>query len=177
MRSYDRPGKKPPASFEPDPVKLEESCRLAGGSTFAIDWIISAFKYGVSTEALHRVLERKEINEMEFPGGFEPHRAYEGFISKVDEGYECGLCREDKRTWWKNRKDAPRHLRKFHFGLADVCEVWCVKLRRFSLLRVSDYIETSIYSGKNTYSTAEMKSHRCVDRAKDGPQAESSGAR
>ncbi len=165
-KSYDRPGKNPAAPFQPDPVKLEESCRRARGSTFAVDWIRSTFKYGVTTEALLRVLERKEIDEMEFPGGFEPHKAYDGFISKVGPRYECGLCKEDNRTRWKNKKDAPRHLRKFHFGLADVCKDWCVKRRR---LRVSDYIETSIYSGKDVFSTAEMKTHRCVRRAKDGP--------
>jgi len=89
-----------------------------------LNWIISTFKYGVTTEALFRVLKRKEINEMNFSGGFEPHQAYDGFISKVGERYECGLCKEGNRTRWKNKKDAPRHLRKFHFGLADVCKDW-----------------------------------------------------
>ena len=174
-RSYDRPGKKPAAPFQPDCLKLEEFCRKIGGRTFAVDWIVSTFKYGVSTEALHRVLERKEIDEMDFPGGFEPHQAYDGFISKVGKRYECGLCKEGNRTRWKNKKDAPRHLRKFHFGLADVCKDWCVKRRRFSLLRVSEYIETSMCSGKDVFSKAEMKSHYCVGRAKDDPQAEKGG--
>ena len=123
-RSYDRPGKKPAAPFEPDALKLEESCRQAGGSAFAVDWVIQTFMYGVTAEALLRVLKRKEINEMNFPGGFEPHQAYDGFISKVSERYECGLCKEGKKTRWKNKKDAPRHLRKFHFGIADVCNAW-----------------------------------------------------
>jgi len=123
-RSYDRPGKKPAARFQPDPLKLEESCGQAGGTAFAVDWIISVFKYGVITEALLRTLERTEIDQMNFPGGFEPHQAYDGFISKVGDRYECGLCREGKRTRWKHKKDAPRHLRKFHFGLADVCKTW-----------------------------------------------------
>jgi len=122
--SYDRPGKRPPAVYEPDPLKLEESCRRAGGSDFAVDWITSTFMHSVTTEALLRVLDRKEIDEMDFTGGFEPHQAYDGFISKVGGRYECGLCMEGKRTRWKNKKDAPRHLRKFHFGLADVCKDW-----------------------------------------------------
>ena len=176
-RRYDRPGKKPVAPFQPDSLKLEESCRRAGGSTFAVDRIVSTFEHGVTTEALLRVLARKEIDEMDFPGGFEPHQAYDVFISKVGAYYECGLCKEDKRTRWKNKKDAPRHLRKFHFGLADVCKDWCVKRRRFALLRVSNYIETSIYSGKDVFSKAEVKTHHCVRRAKDSRQAESSGAR
>ena len=123
-KSYDRPGRKPAAPFQPDPFILEESCRRAGGSTFAVDWIISTFKHGVATEALYRALERQEIDEMDFPGGFEPHQAYDGFISKVGARYECGLCKEGKRTRWKHKKDAPRHLRKFHFGLADECKAW-----------------------------------------------------
>ena len=123
-RSYDRPGRKPAAQFQPNPLILEESCRRAGGSTFAVDWVISTFQHGVTTEALHRVLERKEIDEMDFPGGFEPHQAYDGFISKVGARYQCGLCKEGNRTQWKHKKDAPRHLRKFHFGIADECKAW-----------------------------------------------------
>jgi hypothetical protein len=123
-RSYDRPGKKPAAYFQRDPLKLQESCRQAGGSPFAVDWIVPIFKYGVTTEALVRVLKRKEIDEMNFAGGFRPHQAYDGFISKAGQLYECGLCKEGRRTHWKNKKDAPRHLRKFHFGLADVCKDW-----------------------------------------------------
>ena len=171
-RIRDRPGKKLAAPFQPDTLKLEEFCRQFGGRTFAVDWIVPTFKYGVSTEALHRVLKRKEIDEMKFPGGFEPYQAYDGFISKISERYECGLCKEGNRTRWKNKKDAPRHLRKFHFGLADVCNDWCVKRRRLSLLRLTDYIEISIYSGKDVFSRAEMKTHRCVRRARDGAQAE-----
>ena len=123
-RRYDRPGKKPAAPSQPDALTLEEYCRQGGGSAFAVDWVIPTFKYGVTAEALLRVLKRKEIDEMNFPGGFEPHQAYDGFISKAGERYECGLCREGNRTRWKNKKDAPRHLRKFHFGIADVCNTW-----------------------------------------------------
>ena len=123
-RSYDRPGKKPAAAFQRDPLELEKSCRRAGGSTFAVDSIVPTFKYGVTTEALLRHLKREEIDEMKFAGGFEPHQAYDRFISKVGERYVCGLCKEGKNTRWKYKKDAPRHLRKFHFGLADVCKDW-----------------------------------------------------
>jgi len=171
-RSYDRPGKKRASHFQPDPFKLQESCRRAGGSTFAVDWIISTFKYGVTIEALLRVLERKEIDEMNFPGGFEPHQAYDGFISKVGRRYECGLCNESNRTRWKNKKDAPRHLRKFHFGLADVCKDWSLVSQTranffFFWLGVPDHILISISSGKDMFNKAEMKTHRCVRRAED----------
>ena len=63
---------------------------------------------------------------MKFPGGFEPRQAYDGFLSKVGDFYECGLCKDGRKAHWKHKKDAPRHLRKFHFGLADLCKIWCV---------------------------------------------------
>ena len=122
-----RPGKEPAAEFEPNPVKLRESCERDGGSAFAVDWTLVVFNQGVTKEALFRTLDRGEIDRMiNFPGGFDPRQAYDGFISKNGNRYECGLCKEGKRTCWKNKKDAPRHLRKFHFGIGDPCGIWCV---------------------------------------------------
>ncbi len=97
-----------------------------GHSNFATDWILVAFKYGVTVGVLSRVLTPQEITAMNFAGGFEPRQVYDGFITKVGDYFECGLCKEDKKTFWKAKKNAPRHLRKFHFGLADVCEIWYV---------------------------------------------------
>ena len=126
-RCYDRPGKKPAADPEPDPVKLHEKvCKERGGSNFATDWVLTAFKYGVDRDVLLRTLKPQEIIAMNFTGDFQPRQVYDGFIRKVGDQYECGLCKEDKVTYWKAKKDAPRHLRKFHFGLAEACNVWCV---------------------------------------------------
>ena len=125
-RCYDRPGKKPAAHLECDPVKLYDNiCKERGGSNFATGWILTVFKYGVSGGVLCRTLMPQEIIAMNFTGGFEPQHVYDGFITKVGDQYECGLCKEDKKTHWKAKKNAPRHLRKFHFGLADVCKTWC----------------------------------------------------
>lgn len=44
------------------------------------------------------------------------------------------------------------------------------------MMRVSESIIKSISSGKEVFNKAEMKSHRCVRRAKDGSEAESGGA-
>jgi len=121
-----RPGKEPAAEFEPNPAKLRDSCERDGGNAFAVAWTLVVFNHGVTKEALIRTLERSEIGRMNFPGGFEPRQAYDGFISKIGDHYECGLCNEAKRPCWKNKKDAPRHLRKFHFGLGDPCGTWCV---------------------------------------------------
>jgi len=124
-RCYDRPGKKPATDLEPNPIKLYETiCKERGGNNFATDWVLVVFKYGVSKDSLHRALKPGEVATMNFTGGFKPRQAYDGFVTKIKDRYECGLCREDKKTHWKTKKDAPRHLRKFHFGLADVCKVW-----------------------------------------------------
>jgi hypothetical protein len=125
-RSYNRPGREPAVKFEPDAVKLRRLCERRRGSSFAVDWVVVVFKYGVTKEALLRPLDSNEVDQMDFHGGFEPRQAYDGFISKIGDWYECGLCKEGKVTHWKNKKDAPRHLRKFHFGLGDPCRIWCV---------------------------------------------------
>ena len=62
---------------------------------------------------------------MDFPGGFEPSLAYCGFVQMVEEVFSCCLCAVDKKASWKNRKDLVRHLRNFHFGLANRCDTWC----------------------------------------------------
>ena len=126
-RSYNRPGREPAVNFEPNAAKLRESCERYRGSSFAVDWIVVVFRHGVTKEALLRPLNSNEIDQMNFPGGFEPRQAYDGFISKIGDLYECGLCKEGKKTHWKHKKDAPRHLRKFHFGLGDPCTIWCVR--------------------------------------------------
>ena len=123
---YDRPGRKPAVEYEPDPVKLQASCELRGGTNVACQWIGTVFKDGVTQGALLRRLKLTEIKRMDFTGGFRPSLAYDGFLQAADEGFECCLCTVDNRVWWKNKKDAIRHLRKFHFGLADRCATWFV---------------------------------------------------
>jgi len=126
---YDQPGKKPAAEYEHDPIKLETLCRLRGGTESACQWIPIVFKDGVTLNALLRRLKLKEIEGMSFLGGFEPCLAYDGFLQVAEDGFECCLCAVGKRAWWKNKKDAVRHFRKFHFGLADQCITWCVMYR------------------------------------------------
>jgi len=131
-RVYDRPGRGPAVQYEPDPLKLQASCQLHGGSDFACQWITIVFKDSVTLEALVRPLKLIEIDHMNFAGGFEPSVAYDGFLQKADDdGFECCLCTVDKRIWWKHKKDAIRHLRKFHVGLGNQCDTWCV-LKRFT---------------------------------------------
>ena len=97
-RSYNRPGREPAVKFEPDTVKLQESCKRHRGTCFAVDWIAVVFKNGVTKEAPLRPLDSNEVDQMNFPGGFEPHQAYDGFISKIGDRYECELCKGDKKA-------------------------------------------------------------------------------
>jgi len=71
-RVYDQPGKKPAAEYQPDPIKLQATCRRRGGADFACQWILIVFKDGVTLVALVRRL-------MDFPGGFEPRWASMAF--------------------------------------------------------------------------------------------------
>ena len=123
---YDQPGRKPAAEYESDPIKLEALCQLRGGTEFACQWIPRVFKGGVTLEALLCRLKLTEIESMNFQGGFKPSLAYDGFLQMAEGGFECCLCAVGKRIWWRNKKDAVRHFRKFHFGLADECNTWYV---------------------------------------------------
>lgn len=165
-RSYDRPGKKPAVPYRRDPLELRKHCERRGGCDFAVDWIMVAFQNGVSLEALIRTLDLTEVENAHCSAnnGFQLRQAYDGFLVKIDDQFECGLCKEGKRTHWIHKKDAVRHLRKFHFGLADRCEVWCVFIRLlvFDRLRHSFDVDFCYYSCKDFYSTTELKIHRCV---------------
>ena len=161
-RVYDRPGKRPAAEYEPDPIKLRASCARRGGTDFACEWVPIVFKDGVTLEALVRRLTLTEIEAMNFPGGFEPYRAYDGFLETADDGFECGLCVVGKRVWWQHKKDAVRHLRKFHFGLADLCTMWYVIKCALCTCCSSLITLRLLNSHRSIYSTGEMNSHRCV---------------
>ena len=71
-RVYHRPGKKPTAEYEPDPLKLLASGEQRGGTDFACQWIRIIFKDSVTLGALVRRLKLTEIERMIFQGGFEP---------------------------------------------------------------------------------------------------------
>ena len=122
---FDRPGKKAAAENEPDPDKLQMRCRQRGGKDFAIAWISKIFVDGVTVDGLMRPLTMLEVDAMSsrLPG-FKPTQGYDGFLECVNKRFECGLCPDENRMHWKNKKDAAPHLRKFHFGLANRCIDW-----------------------------------------------------
>ena len=53
---------------------------------------------GAALEALVRLLKPTEVEDMNFPGGFEPGGAYDGFLDTADDGLEYCLCMVDKRA-------------------------------------------------------------------------------
>ena len=124
QRVYDKPGYKPAVAYEGDLPRLQELSRQRGGEDFAIAWIPKAFPKGVTEKALGRVLSEDEINGVYHDHGFHLSQAYDGFLEKVDDRFECGLCAEEKRANWGNKKDAIRHFQKFHFGIGQTCGTW-----------------------------------------------------
>ena len=164
-RSYDRPGKKPAVPYRSDPLELQKHYKHRGGCDFAVDWIMVAFQNGVSLGALIRTLDPAEAEKADRSAstGFQLRQAYDGFLVKIGDRFECGLCKEGKRTHWLHKKDSVRHLRKFHFGLAERCRTWYV-----FILLVFDHWKHSFDFGscynscKDFYSTTELRIHRCV---------------
>ena len=146
-KSYDRPGKKPAVPYEGDPLELQKHCKRRGGRDFAVNWITVAFKRDVSLDALVRPLDLTEVenSDRSTSNGFKLRQAYDGFIAKTGYHFECGLCEEGNRRHWVHKKDAVRHLRKFHFGLADRCRVWCVSC--CSLLATESTLLTLVSAG------------------------------
>jgi len=119
---FDRPGKKVAAGYEPDPNALQIRCQEQGGKDFAIAWVGKLFAHGVTVAGLLRFLTAPEVEAMSLRvPGFKPAQGYDGFLTRINERFGCGLCSE---IHWKNKKDAVPHLRKFHFGLADRCSNW-----------------------------------------------------
>ena len=124
QRVYDKPGKKSAVTCEPDTLRLQARSRQRGGQDFAIAWIATAFTNKVTPETLTRALSEEEVGTVDYDRGFRLSRAYDGFLEKVEGRFECGLCQEEKRANWKNKKDSIRHFQKFHFGIGETCGTW-----------------------------------------------------
>ena len=124
QRVYDKPGKKPAVTHEANSLRLLELSRQRGGEDFAIAWIAKAFMNGVTPDALTRTLSEGEVNAVDYDHGFRLSRAYDGLLEKVEDRFGCGLCPEENRANWKNKKDSVRHFQKFHFGIGETCGIW-----------------------------------------------------
>ena len=124
QRVYDKPGKKPAVTHEANSLRLLELSKQRGGQDFAIAWIAKAFMNGVTPDALTRTLSEGEVNAVDYDHGFRLSRAYDGLLEKVEDRFGCGLCPEENRANWKNKKDSVRHFQKFHFGIGETCGIW-----------------------------------------------------
>jgi len=104
------------------------------------------FASGVSLEALTRPLTDAEVETKEF--GFETGRAYIDFLEATNEEegvaprYVCRLCHSEQT--WKHHKDALRHLKRDHFGLADVCDQWCVFGRSLVVVAIDIFPDDAV---------------------------------
>lgn len=120
--------KSPPVGHEGDIMLLQQRCRRQGAGEDVIGLIPKIFASGVNLEALTRPLTDLEVETLEF--GVRSGKVYTAFLAPTNEEegvpprYACRLCHRDQA--WKHSKDALRHLRRDHFGLADVCKNWCV---------------------------------------------------
>lgn len=124
QRVYDKPGKKPAVNYEPNLLRLQELSRWRGGQDFAITWLAKVFTNGVTPDALTRTLSAEEVDAADYDHGFQLTQAYDGLLEQVGDRFGCGLCPEETRSNWKNKKDSLRHLKKFHFGIGENCGTW-----------------------------------------------------
>ncbi len=126
---YRRPQKKQPAvEFEPDIKRLQHRCWAAGADEEAVRLIERVFVNEVKLSSLTRKLSAKEFASRQF--GSESGQVYVGFLrAERDARYSCRLCPRNTDMSWKHKRDALRHLRRDHFGLAEKCDDWCVSAR------------------------------------------------
>ena len=139
-KPYQRPTpaarKTRPVVYEGNLVRLQQRCRRQGADEGAIVLLGKVFTNEVSLEALTRPPTDAEVETNEF--GVETGRVYIAFLETISEEegvgtyYVCRLCRSEQI--WRQHKDVLRHLRRDHFGLADVCHQWYVSGRSLTLL-------------------------------------------
>ena len=118
-----------PVSYEGDVVRLQHRCREKGVEESVVTLLGKIFADEVSLEALIRPLTDVEVETKEF--GIETGKIYTAFLkytneASVDPRFICRLCHVQSKQTWKHSKDVLRHLRRDHFGLADVCKQWYV---------------------------------------------------
>jgi hypothetical protein len=142
-KPYQRPTpaarKTRPITYEGNLVRLQQRCRRQGADEGAIGLLGNVFTDEVSLEALTRPLTDAEVETREF--GVETGRVYIAFLETISEEesvgayYVCRLCHSEQI--WRHHKDVLRHLRRNHFGLADVCNQWYVSGRSLTLLIIN----------------------------------------
>ena len=120
-----RKTRRPPAAYSPDIRTVAEGCRADGGEERTIALLPTIFSSGISDKALTRKMTREEARKHHGGASTQVYR----MLLRMDERgrFHCRLCAVDaNENGWKNARDALRHLRRDHFGLANVCPRWLV---------------------------------------------------
>ena len=134
-----------PVRYESDLVRLQQRCRETGADERVIELLGKIFASGISLETLIRPLTDAEVESKEF--GIGTGKVYTAFLEHTNDRsvaprYICRLC-HSKQTW-KHSKDVLRHLRRDHFGLANVCKQWYVSNCLLTLLNVNVFPSNTI---------------------------------
>lgn len=118
--------KNRPIMYEGNLERLQQRCKKQGADDGAIGLLGKIFANGVSLEALILRLMDAGVETEEFE--IRMGKAYTAFLESTNElgafRYICRLCHSDQT--WKHSKDVLRHLKRDHFGFADICSKWYV---------------------------------------------------
>jgi hypothetical protein len=134
-----RKARQPAAAFEPNIIRLQARLLREGADQDAVKLVERVFSKEVTIEALARRQTREEAAQQVFGQGGGP--VYLAFLealplSERDNSalwarFRCRLCPNivDAPSW-KHQRDVLRHLKRDHFGLADLCLQWYVFFAR-----------------------------------------------
>lgn len=154
-----------PVKYEGDLARLQQRCREKGADEGVVSLLGKIFADEVSLEALIRPLTDAEVETKEF--GIKTGKIYTAFLEYTNEESVasrciCRLCHMHSKQTWKHSKDVLRHLRRDHFGLADVCKQWYVS--NYSLTAASAALTCFPgiqCSDQKFYTKGELTRHPC----------------
>ena len=148
-----------PIMYEGDLEQLQKRCKEQGADDGAVGSMGRIFAKGVNLEALMLRLMDAGVETEEFESGM--GKAYTAFLESTNEfgvlRYICRLCHCDQT--WKHSKDVLRHLKRDHFGFADVCNQWYVFSHLLMLASVN--VPSWNASNQNFYTKGELTRHPC----------------
>ena len=128
-----RKARRPPAAYSSNVQVVAEGSRADGGEEHAIALLSEIFPGEITEKALTRKMTREEARK-HHNGASTP--VYRMLLRSDRAGrFHCRLCSVyDNQNGWKNAKDVLRHLKRDHFGLANVCPKWLVRVCILSVI-------------------------------------------
>jgi hypothetical protein len=158
MKPYQRPA--PSAArktrlipHEGNLDRLQQRCMGQGADDGVIRLLGVIFAKEVSLEALTRPFTDADVETEEF--GIRPGQVYTALLEHTieQEGvtprHICRLCHSNQT--WKHSRDVLRHLRRDHFGLAEICGNWYI-FNRYSSLAGANVISGDAVAESSTPS-------------------------